>query len=39
VMYMGQGLSDVQYHLFILVGFALVFILLNIVALKKHRKN
>lgn len=39
VMYMGQGLSDVQYHLFILVGFALVFILLNIIALKKHRKN
>lgn len=39
VMYKGQGLSEVKYELLVLVGFALVFIVLNVIALKKHRKN
>ena len=38
VMYKGQGLADVQLELLVLVGFALVFISLNILALKKHRE-
>jgi len=38
VMYKGQGLGDVQFELLVLVGFALVFVSLNILALKKHRK-
>ncbi|MFB6466324.1 ABC transporter permease [Cytobacillus sp. Hz8] len=38
VMYKGLGLSDIQYDLLILLGFALIFIVLNILALKKYRK-
>ncbi|MFE8697765.1 ABC transporter permease [Cytobacillus sp. FJAT-53684] len=38
VMYKGLGLSDIQNDLFVLLGFVLVFIVLNIVALKKYRK-
>jgi ABC-2 type transport system permease protein len=38
VMYKGLGLSDISNDLFVLLGFALVFIILNIVALKKYRK-
>lgn len=38
VMYKGLGLSDIKNDLFVLLGFALVFIILNIVALKKYRK-
>ncbi|MFX3673096.1 MAG: ABC transporter permease [Paenisporosarcina sp.] len=39
VMYKGQVLSDVQFELMVLVGFAIIFIVLNVIALKKHRKN
>ncbi|WP_342542301.1 ABC transporter permease [Paenisporosarcina sp. FSL H8-0542] len=39
IMYKGYGLSDVKLDVFVLLGFAIVFILLNIVALKKYRKN
>ena len=38
VMYKGLGISDIQNELLILLGFALVFILLNIITLKKYRK-
>lgn len=38
IMYKGLGLSDISHNLFVLLGFALVFIVLNIVALKKYRK-
>lgn len=38
VMYKGLGFSDIKYDLLILFGFALAFIILNIVALKKYRK-
>ncbi|MFB3164303.1 ABC transporter permease [Neobacillus sp. 179-J 1A1 HS] len=38
VMYKGLGLSDIRNDIFVLLGFSLVFILLNIVALKKYRK-
>lgn len=38
VMYKGLGLSDIRNDLFVLLGFALVFIILNVVALKKYRK-
>lgn len=38
VMYKGLGLSDIKNELFVLIGFALVFIVLNIIALKKYRK-
>lgn len=38
VMYKGLGLSDIQGDLYVLLGFALVFIVLNIFALKKYRK-
>jgi ABC-2 type transport system permease protein len=39
VMYKGLDLGDVQFDLIILIAFALVFIVLNVIALKKHRKN
>ena len=39
VMYKGEGLGDVQFDLLALIGFAVVFIVLNIVALRKHRKT
>jgi ABC-2 type transport system permease protein len=38
VMYKGSGLSAITNDLLVLLGFALVFIVLNIVALKKYRK-
>jgi ABC-2 type transport system permease protein len=38
VMYKGLGLSDILNDLLVLLGFALVFIVLNIFALKKYRK-
>jgi ABC-2 type transport system permease protein len=38
VMYKGAGLGDIAPQLFILFGFALLFIVLNIFALKKYRK-
>ncbi|WHY01210.1 ABC transporter permease [Neobacillus sp. DY30] len=38
VMYKGSGLSEITNDLLILLGFALVFIILNVVALRKYRK-
>ncbi|WP_075983287.1 ABC transporter permease [Bacillus massilinigeriensis] len=38
VMYKGLGLSDIKLDLLVLLGFALVFIVLNIFALRKYRK-
>jgi ABC-2 type transport system permease protein len=38
VMYKGLGLSDITNDLLVLLGFALVFIVLNVFALKKYRK-
>ncbi|WP_419954489.1 ABC transporter permease [Neobacillus niacini] len=38
VMYKGSGLGEITNDLLVLVGFALVFIVLNVVALKKYRK-
>ena len=38
VMYKGSTLMDVSLNLYVLLAFATVFILLNLVALKKHRK-
>jgi ABC-2 type transport system permease protein len=38
VMYKGSGLGAIRNDLLVLLGFALVFIVLNVVALKKYRK-
>ncbi|WP_160723768.1 ABC transporter permease [Bacillus sp. USDA818B3_A] len=38
IMYKGLGFSDIINDLLVLLGFALVFIILNIAALKKYRK-
>lgn len=38
IMLRGQGLHSVLTDILVLLGFSLVFILLNVVALKKHRK-
>ncbi|MGZ9584390.1 ABC transporter permease [Paenibacillus marinisediminis] len=38
VMYKGEGISDISGDLLILVGFAALFIIMNILALKKYRK-
>lgn len=38
VMYMGLGLSDIWPQLLILLGFIIVFVVLNLFALKKYRK-
>ncbi|GAJ38881.1 ABC transporter permease [Saccharococcus caldoxylosilyticus] len=38
VMYKGVGLGDIRMDLFVLFGFALLFITLNVFALKKYRK-
>ncbi len=38
VMYKGLGLTDILSDLLVLLGFAIVFIVLNIFALKKYRK-
>jgi len=38
VMYKGLDLNDIKNNLFVLLGFAFIFIALNIIALKKYRK-
>jgi ABC-2 type transport system permease protein len=38
IMIQGKGLWDVGFELLVIVGFALLFFILNIVALKKHRR-
>ncbi|MCJ8009283.1 ABC transporter permease [Lederbergia wuyishanensis] len=38
IMYKGLGLSDIKNDIFVLLGFACVFLVLNILALKKYRK-
>lgn len=38
IMYKGAGLREISTELFVLIGFAVVFITLNIFALKKYRK-
>ncbi|KQL34663.1 MULTISPECIES: ABC transporter permease [Bacillaceae] len=38
VMYKGFGIDSIKNELFILLGFALIFVILNILALKKYRK-
>ncbi|MFF2754556.1 ABC transporter permease [Psychrobacillus sp. NPDC058041] len=38
VMYKGLGLESIRNDLFVLLGFAFIFIVLNILALKKYRK-
>ncbi|GIN40238.1 ABC transporter permease [Heyndrickxia oleronia] len=38
IMYMGKGFSDIRTNLLILFGFALLFVVLNVFALKKYRK-
>lgn len=38
VMYKGLGISEIRNNLFVLLGFAFIFIVLNIFALKKYRK-
>ncbi|MEI4771244.1 ABC transporter permease [Psychrobacillus sp. FJAT-51614] len=38
VMYKGLGIDSIKNDLFVLLGFALIFIMLNIFALKKYRK-
>lgn len=38
VMYKGLKLTDISYDLYILLAFAIVFIVLNVFALKKHRR-
>ncbi|MGY0691279.1 ABC transporter permease [Virgibacillus sp. FSP13] len=38
IMIRGQGLTSVMGDIWVLIGFSLVFVLLNIVALKRHRK-
>ncbi|GGD26346.1 ABC transporter permease [Pontibacillus salipaludis] len=38
VMIRGEGFADIQMDVYVLLGFAASFFILNIVALKKHRK-
>ncbi|MGE6257791.1 ABC transporter permease [Heyndrickxia sporothermodurans] len=38
VMYKGAGLNDINIDLLVLLGFAILFIILNVFALKKYRK-
>lgn len=38
VMIRGEGFTDIQMDVYVLVAFAVTFFILNIVALKKHRK-
>lgn len=38
VMYQGFGLAEISTNLYILLGFAIVFVVLNMFALKKYRK-
>lgn len=38
IMIRGQGLSSIPVDIAVILGFSVVFIILNIVALKKHRK-
>ncbi|WP_394174717.1 ABC transporter permease [Guptibacillus hwajinpoensis] len=38
VMIKGQGISDIWVDVVVLIGFSLLFIILNVIALKKHRR-
>lgn len=38
IMLRGKGILEVKYDLIILIGYALLFLILNIIALKKYRK-
>ena len=38
VMIRGQGISEIWVDLLVLIGFSLLFIILNVTALKKHRR-
>ena len=38
VMYKGEGLLDISKDLYVLIGFIIVFIILNLLALRKYRK-
>lgn len=38
VMYKGEGLLDISSDIYVLIGFAIIFIVLNLFALKKYRK-
>ncbi|MFQ3543971.1 ABC transporter permease [Halobacillus rhizosphaerae] len=38
IMLRGEGLADIQLYIYILAGFAILFTLLNILALKRHRR-
>ncbi|MDP4550205.1 ABC transporter permease [Alkalihalobacillus macyae] len=38
VMIRGQGISDIWVDVVVLIGFSLLFIILNVIALKKHRR-
>lgn len=39
IMYMGETVSDIATNLYVLLGFIIVFVLLNLVVLKKYRKR
>ncbi|MGL4336733.1 MAG: ABC transporter permease [Turicibacter sp.] len=38
IMYKGWGLTEISGHIMVLVSFAIIFVILNIVSLKKYRK-
>lgn len=38
IMIRGKGWSDIALDVFVLIGFSLLFMLLNVLALRKHRK-
>ncbi|MNJ02171.1 hypothetical protein D3C73_1620430 [compost metagenome] len=38
VMIRGKGWDTIAGNIFVLIGFSLVFMLLNVLALRKHRK-
>jgi ABC-2 type transport system permease protein len=38
IMIRGKGWSDIALDVFMLIGFSLLFMLLNVLALRKHRK-
>ncbi|REE70669.1 ABC-2 type transport system permease protein [Paenibacillus taihuensis] len=37
IMIRGEGFSDIQLDIYVLLGFSIIFALLNVLALKKHR--
>ena len=37
IMIRGEGWSDIQTDIYVLIGFSTVFALLNVLALRKHR--